>query len=53
MLRTLLAPSTGKATKCWATINALQLLKSEPWINILTIRHSRCGEADRLATGMS
>jgi hypothetical protein len=26
--------STGKATKGWATINALQFLESEPWINI-------------------
>jgi hypothetical protein len=36
--RTLLARSTGKATKGWATINALQFIQSEPWINILTIR---------------
>jgi hypothetical protein len=28
----------GKATKGWATINALQFLEGEPWINILTIR---------------
>jgi hypothetical protein len=34
----LLARSTGKATKGWATINALQFLESEPRINILTIR---------------
>jgi hypothetical protein len=32
------ARSTGKATKGWATINALHFLESEPWINILTIR---------------
>jgi hypothetical protein len=36
--RTLLARPTGKATKGWATINALQFVESEPWINILTIR---------------
>jgi hypothetical protein len=35
--RTLLARSTGKATEGWATINALQFLESEPWINILTL----------------
>jgi hypothetical protein len=36
--RTLLARLAGKATKGWATINALQFLESEPWFNILTIR---------------
>jgi hypothetical protein len=36
--RTLLARSTDKAPKGWTTINALQFLKSEPWIDILTIR---------------
>jgi hypothetical protein len=35
--RTLLARSTGRATKGWATINALQFFESEPWINILPI----------------
>jgi len=30
-LRTLLARPTGKATKGWATINALQFLESDPW----------------------
>jgi hypothetical protein len=33
--RTMLARSTDKATKGWATINALQFLESEPRINIL------------------
>jgi hypothetical protein len=36
--RTLLTRSTGKSTKGWATINALQFLESETRINILTIR---------------
>jgi hypothetical protein len=36
--RTLVARSTGKASKGWATFNALQFPESEPWINILTIR---------------
>jgi hypothetical protein len=35
--RTLLARSTGKATRGWATINAFQFLESEPWINILAV----------------
>jgi hypothetical protein len=35
------ARSTSEATKGWATINALQFLESEPWINILTIRASK------------
>jgi hypothetical protein len=44
--RTLLARSTDKAPKGWTTINALQFLKSEPWIDILTIRrHERRIEA--------
>jgi hypothetical protein len=40
----LLARSTGEATKGRATINALQFLESEPWINILTIRVVRPNE---------
>jgi hypothetical protein len=35
--RTLLARSTGKATKGWSTINALEFLESEPRINIFTM----------------
>jgi hypothetical protein len=35
--RTVFAKATGKATKGWATINALQFLEADPWINILTI----------------
>jgi hypothetical protein len=36
--RTLLARSTGNATKGWATINALQFLGADPCIKLLTVR---------------
>jgi hypothetical protein len=50
----LLANRYSKVAKGWATINALQFLQSEPWINILTVRANApfaTGQPHALQTG--